>query len=473
MKVLDVANLTDGINQLNKTIENKQRSIENVLGDIKVVTELDTFTGEGAEAIKNFYGEYHLPFLKKLQMTYDDYKVLLASCQSSLKSFEGSPQGRIVEPFLSNVVYNNLEYLQSCTAAMVNEGNDIISSVGDIVSLPKLDDTELVSSTSKAKSFLDNTLTNLHAFDREQTTVFEELIERLYCLNNYILEIDSLFRKGELSIQSSSVQLRDLNSHFHLETLFDNRMDTYRFHVIRQQMNFSHLYTELGIDYVANLNKVNLEDREDESEVKEEVKADAKKEDITFITGNKEELEQFSFYGGVGKYKNDWELDLKKQVGGGSSFSLIGTTVKHDTDVFDISFEQDILKGEVKAGIGGENVFPIAKAQAVAYNVKARAEVDKSSWLDGLGGEATGTLGSATAYAGVDNYSVGLAAKTALAEGELSGFIKIPFTEYNLKGTIGGSVGGLGGEFKVGKETQIDLRALLGVKVGLSLEKDE
>jgi hypothetical protein len=41
----------------------------------------------------------------------------------------------------------------------------------------------------------------------------------------------------------------------------------------------------------------------------------------------------------------------------------------------------------------------------------------------------------------------------------------------SFKGTVGASAFGAEGEVKVGKETMIDLRLLIGVKLGISFDK--
>src|SRR5699024_9685477 len=86
----------------------------------------------------------------------------------------------------------------------------------------------------------------------------------------------------------------------------------------------------------------------------------------------------------------------------------------------------------------------------------------------GVGGEAN--LLKAKAYGGVDEGSVGLSAKAAAAETEVSTYIPIPFTDTDAKVTLGASAGSIGGEAKVGKETKLDLRALVGAKIGLKFE---
>jgi toxin YxiD len=77
---------------------------------------------------------------------------------------------------------------------------------------------------------------------------------------------------------------------------------------------------------------------------------------------------------------------------------------------------------------------------------------------------------TASASAGVDSGSAGVSAKAALTEGEGSVIFGVPWTNLNIKGTVGGSAGSVGGEIKVGKEIVVDLRALLGVKVGIGFE---
>ena len=194
-----------------------------------------------------------------------------------------------------------------------------------------------------------------------------------------------------------------------------------------------------------------------------------KKEKITFLAGDTAQIGGMTFYGGTGRIENDWSG--KKQIGGKSSFAGISVGFKHDTKYVDTSFNQDILKGEVQATIGGENVLPLAQASATALNAKTRVVLDKDIPGIARGVEAQGNIASAKAYIGVDNASIGASAKAAIAEGEVSGIFGIPFTDYNIKATVGGSAVGIGGEIKFGKEMVVDLRFLLGAKVGLGVEK--
>lgn len=140
----------------------------------------------------------------------------------------------------------------------------------------------------------------------------------------------------------------------------------------------------------------------------------------------------------------------------------------------DSSFSQDILFAEGQASIGGSSILPIVKAGGAVYTAQAKSQIDKEvDFVGSTGLEAKGEILKANAFAGVYGSSIGFGAKAAVAEGEVSGILSIPLTDYTIKGTVGASAIGVGGEAKVGKEIVLDLRLLLGVKLGISFEKEE
>src|SRR5699024_7748453 len=145
-----------------------------------------------------------------------------------------------------------------------------------------------------------------------------------------------------------------------------------------------------------------------------------------------------------------------------------------DSDIAVGDFHQDVLKGEATAKVGGSSAFglnmplPLAKAEAKGYGIDGKIQADSDIPAIGgfgVGGEAN--LLKAKAYGGVDEGSVGLSAKAAAAETEGSIYLPVPFTDTDAKFTLEGSAGSIGGEAKVGKETKLYLRVLVGVKLGL------
>ncbi|WP_434168959.1 hypothetical protein [Peribacillus frigoritolerans] len=161
------------------------------------------------------------------------------------------------------------------------------------------------------------------------------------------------------------------------------------------------------------------------------------------------------------------------QIGGSSSLTGIHVSVEHDTSIIDSSFNQDIGMAEAQASVGGKSILPVVKAGGAVYNAKVKSLLDKEiDYVGSTGVEAKGEILKANAYAGIDNSSIGFGAKAAVAEGEVSGIFPLPFTDYTIKGTAGASAFGAGGEAKIGKEIVLDLRLLIGIKLGLSFEKE-
>ncbi|WP_230160875.1 hypothetical protein [Peribacillus simplex] len=132
-----------------------------------------------------------------------------------------------------------------------------------------------------------------------------------------------------------------------------------------------------------------------------------------------------------------------------------------------------LFMGEAQASVGGKSILPVVKAGGAVYNAKVKSQLDKEiDYVGSTGVEAKGEILKANAYAGIDNSSIGFGANAAVAEGEVSGIFPLPFTDYTIKGTAGASAFGAGGEAKIGKEIVLDLRLLIGIKLGLSFEKE-
>src|SRR5699024_10293191 len=169
-----------------------------------------------------------------------------------------------------------------------------------------------------------------------------------------------------------------------------------------------------------------------------------------YAVGEEQEYEYGEVSAGAGYYEND--LGTSDQIGGTHTGSVLHVDGELDSDIVEGDFHQDVLKGEATAKVGGSSAFglnlplPLAKAEAKGYGVDGKIQVDSDNpyaggW--GVGGEAN--LLKAKAYGGVDEGSVGLSAKAAAAETEVSTYIPIPFTDTDAKVTLGASAGSIGG----------------------------
>ncbi len=208
------------------------------------------------------------------------------------------------------------------------------------------------------------------------------------------------------------------------------------------------------------------------------------------LIGDKKENSQYGMTasGGVGYYDSDWAglsgfKNGHGQIGGNATFSTIHGSLELDNAFVNGNATIDMLTAQGKAVIGGEGILPVAilSADARYLGYEGRAQpgsfTEKIPGADTIGFNRYGFHGNAEvltakAHAGVDNFTVGIGAKAAAAEGKIGTIIPIPFTDYNIKPHIGGSAGSIGGEAKLGLENKLGIHIGLGLEFGLTFEKD-
>ncbi|HEY4552888.1 MAG TPA: LXG domain-containing protein [Bacillaceae bacterium] len=477
MKVLDVQNLESGLETTVTSLKNKRSSFQNIDKAVREIVQLDdAFTGQGAAAIKSFYADCHQPFIAKFQQVVTSYENKLKECKSALQSAEPSDDGLIRQSFLKNDLTTALSKAKSFTSDITDDVNQTIASLQDITAIPYVNDSTLLNNIDDAKETVEETNEKLTEFDTRQASSLNSLKSELQLLNQYILELDLKMVMGQISIANySPVQLTAIGSRPLLMASMQSgpiRLDNllYNQNIMNQQYIHG-VYQYMGLNYGSyspqNFTARNAPDVSG---------ADSGDDEISYLAGNTVKRGDFTIHGGTGMYENNWSGygDGDGLLGGKSSFSVINVGVKHDTSILDSSFSQDMLKANVQASVGGESIFPLLKADGNFYSIQAKTQLDEDIMLVGRTGvEAGGNILNAKAYAGVDNNSLGVAAKASVAEGEVSGIIPIPFTDYNVKGTVGASALGVGGEAKIGKETVLDLRFILGLKLGISFNKQD
>lgn len=475
MKVLEVASLEEYLSQTIKSFNEKVEQIHSLEQSVMELVGLDgSFQGKGAESIKFFYESSHKPFLVKLKQVIQDYQEKISQCREAIHSFEPNEDGVIRQEFLQGELSERLTSVQNYTNDVIADGNSVMEKIADIISLASLDESMFNSEIRTAKDKIEETIDQLETIDRQNADSFNEIKSELAIMQSYLSELNTKVNfNPELIRHFSPYNLLTSTSHFLLVSSIKPSNSGFEskppYCTDSSQSIFlldaygQYPYSWLGLNYTPS----------EKQEVEKVINEDG------FLVGDKVTKGDFSAEGGLGKIENDWSGfdDLKNgsgQLGGASSFSGIHVGIEHDTTILDSSFSQDILFAEGQASIGGSSILPIAKAGGAVYTAQVKSQIDKEvDFVGSTGLEAKGEILKANAFAGVDGSSVGLGAKAAVAEGEVSGIVPIPFTDYTIKGTVGASAFGVGGEAKVGKEIVLDLRLLLGVKLGISFEKEE
>ena len=133
---------------------------------------------------------------------YEEYQETLLRVNTDLQAFEPANNGYIKEVFLENEVADGLKNIKEKTIFLTEEANDIMSSVSDIVYLPKLDDSYVVQSVANAEEKRDVTVGQLHTFDQQQTSALQNLEYTVQAMIEYIQLGSTLFQSGNGSIQT-------------------------------------------------------------------------------------------------------------------------------------------------------------------------------------------------------------------------------------------------------------------------------
>lgn len=212
MKLIDVDPVQSGLDSTIKDIENFYEQIGSVQRAVRDFHSLDgALDGKGGEAIRAFYRDCHEPFLIMLYQSMVDYKNVLTEMGEAVDTFESGENGYVSHSFLENEVEDALDNIETKAINYTDEANEIIDSVADLVSIPEINESDLVNHIQKAKSNTEELIGDLHELDGAQTAAIESTKETLNDMERYISELEQMFQDGDLSITEYSLkQVRGL-----------------------------------------------------------------------------------------------------------------------------------------------------------------------------------------------------------------------------------------------------------------------
>ncbi|ASN04217.1 T7SS effector LXG polymorphic toxin [Virgibacillus necropolis] len=207
MKVLDAESLHNGIKETLADLESFHEQMKRIQKSLDEFISLeDSFKGKGAQAIRSFYQECHIPLLLFMEGFIADYQETLKQIATSLQMLEPETKGFIDQSFLEHDVKRGLKKAESVTSTLTGEANRAIESVWDIVSLPKLDDAEFLYNVNRSRKHVNETIETLHAFDSESTAKLESVENDVHLMARYIQQLSGMLRNGDLSIANYSVR---------------------------------------------------------------------------------------------------------------------------------------------------------------------------------------------------------------------------------------------------------------------------
>lgn len=217
-KVLDAATFLDYTYETMTTLQEVNEQLANVLTAVEGLVQMeDQFAGEGGEAIRAFYQDFHTMILLKFQLFINEYVTILDKINSSLRSYESSDTGFVRETFINFNVEQGLTKVKNVTQSLSQEANSVIASISDIVSLSKLNANPVLEDVKSGEDIADDTVEGLHHFDQGAVQSLQSIQQDLADLTNFL-------RSYENTFTSSTFNIREFNSIFFMENDYYRKM---------------------------------------------------------------------------------------------------------------------------------------------------------------------------------------------------------------------------------------------------------
>lgn len=210
MKVLDAEEVHAGLKRNIEMLHRLEGEMQNIEQTIKELTQMEeSLKGHGGEALRGFYAECHLPFLQFFMTFKQSFTNILEQIGSALTSLEPDPSGFIEQDYLQVEVEQGINRARDTTVELTNETNAIMDEVSDIVSLPKLDDSEVIVGIVNAKKHRNQTVSNLLEFDQTQTNALTKVENDLFFMKNWILNVETLVKENLMDVDFPKEQWKE------------------------------------------------------------------------------------------------------------------------------------------------------------------------------------------------------------------------------------------------------------------------
>ncbi|MFY0743526.1 T7SS effector LXG polymorphic toxin [Solibacillus silvestris] len=243
MKVLDVNEFQQGlertVNQLTR-LESEMKQIESAVQGLTQLEE--SLKGQGGEALRAYYESCHLPFLTFFNTFKTSFTSVLQEMKTALSSLEPDSSGFIRQAALEGEIEQGLNRAKQVTEELTDEANNIMDQVSDIVSLPKLNDSEVHLGVHDAKRHRDETVEKLIEFDVSQTDALTTIQTDLMHMKTWITNIETMMTEGVTDVNFPAEQWQSFASQNPLMIAL-----AYRTQSLDQVINMNPLFNPGGI----------------------------------------------------------------------------------------------------------------------------------------------------------------------------------------------------------------------------------
>lgn len=109
---------------------------------------------------------------------------------------------------------DGLDNVEKQTIELTDDANQILESIQDLVTVEKIDDSKLIEEVGTAKNKTDDIVDKLHALDDSQAEALEPVFDRINTMKTFISELDSKFKRADVSVTSYDVDaIKDMEAY--------------------------------------------------------------------------------------------------------------------------------------------------------------------------------------------------------------------------------------------------------------------
>ncbi|MET3507792.1 T7SS effector LXG polymorphic toxin [Halalkalibacter oceani] len=219
MKTLVVSSLHHDLQSLQTKLHEQAGQMARLEAELSAFISIDSFEGEGGGAIRNFFQECHLPFLRFFQHFLLDYQRTIQQMINSLEAMETAQEGVIQQSYLDHNIQTGIEQAKTVITQLTDSANQAIQQVGDILFLPRIQDEEALHHLERARQEADETVEKLLTFDHRQTSALTNVAADLQLMKQYVTDVERMFQFGRLTVNTFHPgQLTFQASHINLRT---------------------------------------------------------------------------------------------------------------------------------------------------------------------------------------------------------------------------------------------------------------
>lgn len=198
MKVLDVSEVIDAIDQLIKEKKQEEKEINAIRESVQKIAELDdALKGEGGNAIKEHFSVLHLPVLLYFQHFIDQYIQNLKDIKAKIRTYE-STEGFVKEEFLTHDVKKGLTELKRQTNDTVDSINDEIDKISPLIGGGSISLASFNEHISEAKKHVNDTVSDLKELDRDTNSILKQSSHSIAQLSKLTEKVNTWSKGGAI-----------------------------------------------------------------------------------------------------------------------------------------------------------------------------------------------------------------------------------------------------------------------------------